>query len=188
MPNPLENKHVALGVTGSIACYKAVDLASKLTQRQAIVDVIMTRGAINFLTPLTFASITHGPVVSDVYDPQSDLSMDHIAIAERADIVIVAPATANTIAKIAGGFADDALTTTILATQAPVILAPAMDAHMYENPATQENVAKLESRGIIIAGPAEGRMASGLIGKGRMLETLELVDYIKIVLGRNGDL
>ncbi|MCH7787325.1 MAG: bifunctional phosphopantothenoylcysteine decarboxylase/phosphopantothenate--cysteine ligase CoaBC [Chloroflexi bacterium] len=188
MPNPLENKHVALGVTGSIACYKAVDLASKLTQRQAIVDVIMTRGATNFLTPLIFGSITHGPVVSDVYDPQSDLSMDHIAIAERADIVIVAPATANTLAKIAGGLADDALTTTILATQAPIILAPAMDAHMYENPATQENVAKLESRGIIIAGPAEGRMASGLIGKGRMLETLELLDYIKIVLGRNGDL
>ncbi len=188
MPNPLENKHVALGVTGSIACYKAVDLASKLTQQQAIVDVIMTRGATNFLTPLTFASITHRPVVSNVYDPQSDLSMDHIAIAERADIVIVAPATANTIAKIAGGLADDALTTTILATQAPVILAPAMDAHMYENPATQDNVAILESRGIIIAGPAEGRMASGLIGKGRMLETLELLDYIRIVLGRNGDL
>ena len=188
MPNPLENKHVALGVTGSIACYKAVDLASKLTQQQAIVDVIMTRGATNFLTPLTFASITHRPVVSNVYDPQSDLSMDHIAIAERADIVIVAPATANTIAKIAGGLADDALTTTILATQAPVILAPAMDAHMYENPATQDNVAILESRGIIIAGPAEGRMASGLIGKGRMLETLELLDYIRIVLSRNGDL
>ena len=144
MPNPLENKHVALGVTGSIACYKAVDLASKLTQRQAIVDVIMTRGATNFLTPLTFASITHGPVVSDVYDPQSDLSMDHIAIAERADIVIVAPATANTIAKIAGGLADDDLTNTILATQAPGIMAPAMEAHRYANPATQTNVAETQ--------------------------------------------
>ena len=111
MPSPLQGKRVVLGVTGSIACFKAVDMASKLTQAGASVDVVLTRGAANFLTPLTFGSITHGPVVTDVYDPQSELSMDHIAMAERADVIIVAPATANTIAKLAWGFADDALTT-----------------------------------------------------------------------------
>ncbi len=188
MSNPLESKRVTLGVTGSIACYKSVDLASKLTQAGAIVDVVMTKGATNFLTPLTFGSITHAPVVCDVYDPQSELSMDHIAVAERSDVLLVAPATANTIAKLAWGFADDALTTTVLATQAPVIVAPAMDAHMYEHPATQENVAKLESRGVVIAGPAEGRMASGLMGRGRMVEPQELVEHVKIALGRSGDL
>ena len=188
MPNSLENTHVALGVTGSIACYKAVDLASKLAQESALVDVIMTRGATNFLTPLTFRSITHRPVVTEIFDPQSELSMDHVAIAGRADIIVVAPATAHVMAKIAWGLAGDALTSTVLASRAPIILAPAMDAHMYENPATQENVEKLKSRGFIIVGPAEGRLASGLVGKGRMLETWELMGHIKMVLGRNGDL
>ena len=148
----------------------------------------MTENAANFLTPLTFRSITHRPVVTDLFQPQSELSMDHVAIAQRADVVVVAPATAHTIAKIAWGLADDALTSTILATQAPVILAPAMDAHMYENPATQENLDKLKSRGIFIAGPAEGRLASGLVGKGRMLETQELMGHIRMVLGRECDL
>ena len=188
MPNPIEGKHIALGVTGSIACYKSVDLASKLALAGALVDVIMTENAANFLTPLTFRSITHRPVVTDLFQPQSELSMDHVAIAQRADVVVVAPATAHTIAKIAWGLADDALTSTILATQAPVILAPAMDAHMYENPATQENLDKLKSRGIFIAGPAEGRLASGLVGKGRMLETQKLMGHIRMVLGREGDL
>ena len=188
MPNPLGNKHVVLGVTGSIACYKSVDLASQLTQHDALVDVIMTKGATNFLTPLVFGSITHRPVVADLFSPHSEMGMDHVAIAQRADVVIVAPATAHVMAKIAWGLADDALTTTILATQAPVIIAPAMDAHMFENAATQENVRKLVSRGIVLAGPAEGRLASGLAGKGRLLETWELLGYIRMVLGRRGDL
>ena len=188
MPDPLAHRNVALGVTGSIACYKAVDLASKLTQAGALVDVVMTREAGNFLTPLTFKSITHRPVVTDVFDPQSELSIDHVAIAERAEAVIVAPATANTIAKIAHGFADDALTTTILATRAPLIIAPAMDAHMYDNDATQRNVSMLRSRGVVIAGPASGRLASGLTGKGRLLETPDLLGCLRQTLGRNGDL
>ena len=188
MPDPLENKHVVLGVTGSIACYKSVDLASKLTQQGALVDVIMTRGAANFLTPLVFSSITHRDIVTDLFSPQSEMSMDHVAMAQRADVVIVAPATAHMMAKIAWGLADDALTTTILATQAPAIVAPAMDAHMFENPATQENLRKLESRGVVIAGPAEGRLASGLVGKGRLLETWELLGHLRLVLGRQGDL
>ena len=187
MPDPLDNKTVALGVTGSIACYKSVDLASKLVQAGAAVDVIMTHEATNFVAPLTFNSITHRPVVSDMFDPQSEIGMDHVAIA-RADIVIVAPVTAQTLAKIAWGLADDALTTTLLATQAPVILAPAMDAHMYENPATQQNVEKLKSWGYIVVGPAEGRLASGLTGRGRLLETHELLGHIRAVLGRDGDL
>ena len=188
MPDPLANSRIALGVTGSIACYKAVDLASKLNQAGALVDVIMTREACKFLTPLTFQSITHRAVVTDVFDPQSELSIDHVAIAERADAVIVAPATANTIAKIAHGFADDALTTTILATRAPLIIAPAMDAHMYDNAATQQNLSILRSRGAVIAGPASGRLASGLIGKGRLLETPDLLGCLRRTLGRSGDL
>ena len=188
MPDPLAHRNVALGVTGSIACYKAVDLASKLTQAGALVDVVMTREAGNFLTPLTFKSITHRPVVTDVFDPQSELSIDHVAIAERAEAVIVAPATANTIAKIAHGFADDALTTTILATRAPLIIAPAMDAHMYDNDATQRNVSMLRSRGVVIAGPASGRLASGLVGKGRLLETPDLLGCLRQTLGRDGEL
>ena len=188
MPNPLENRHIALGVTGSIACFKSVDLASKLTQQRALVDVIMTRGALNFLTPLTFSSITHRDVVTDIFAPSSELSMDHVALAQRADVVLIAPATANAIAQLAHGLADDALTTTVLATTAPVIVAPAMDAHMFDNPATQENVRMLESRGIVVAGPAEGRLASGLTGKGRMLEPAELIAHVRMVLGRHGDL
>ena len=119
MPDPLDKKTVALGVTGSIACYKAVDLASKLVQSGAAVDVIMTHEATKFVAPLTFNSITHRPVVSDMFEPQSELGMDHVAIAQRADIVVVAPVTAHTLAKVAWGLTDDALTTTLLATQAP---------------------------------------------------------------------
>ena len=188
MPDPLIGSNIALGVTGSIACYKAVDLASKLKQAGAAVDVIMTAEACKFLAPLTFQSITHRPVVSDVFDSNTELSIDHVAIAERADAVIVAPATANTIAKLAHGFADDALTTTVLATRAPLIVAPAMDAHMFDNPATRQNIDLLHSRGCVIAGPAGGRLASGLIGKGRMLETPELLGCLRQTLGRNGDL
>ena len=188
MPNPLENKHVALGVTGSIASYKAVDLASKLVQNGALVDVIMTGEATRFVTPLTFQSIAHRPVITDIFAPQSELSMDHVAVAERADIVVVAPATAHTIAKIAWGLADDALTTTILATRALALIAPAMDANMYDNPATRENIEKLKTRGYVIVGPAEGRLASGLMGKGRLVETQELLGHIRAVLGKTSDL
>ena len=188
MPNPLENKTVVLGVSGSIACHKAVDLASKLTQAGALVDVVMTRSATNFVAPLMFRSITHRSVVSDIFDPQSEISIDHVAIAERADVMVVAPATAHTIAKMACGFADDALTTTALATRASIIVCPAMDGHMYQNPATQENISKLKSRGYTIVGPADGNLASGLTGMGRLLETSEILGYICQVLGRNGDL
>lgn len=188
MPRPLQDKNIVLGVTGSIACYKAVDLASKLSQAGARVDVVMTESATKFVSPITFRSITHRPVVTDMFDPASELGIHHVAVAERADIVVVAPATADFIAKAANGLADDALGTTILATTAPILIAPAMDGHMYENIATQENLERLRGRGVSIAGPASGHLASGLSGKGRLLETPELLGHVALVLGRNGDL
>ena len=188
MPSMLGGKQIVLGVTGSIACYKALDLASKLTQEGALVDTIMSYGATQFVAPLSFRSITHRPVVTDTFDPDSELSVEHVALAQRADIVVVVPATAHFIAKAAAGLADDPLTTTILATKAPMLLAPAMDGHMYDNLATQENLGKLKSRGIDIVGPAHGRLASGLIGAGRLVEVPELIGHISVVLGRTGDL
>ncbi len=184
----LNGKSVVLGVSGSIACYKAVDLASKLVQAGASVEVLMTPAACEFLTPLTFAAITHRPVVTNIFEPQSELSINHVAAAERADIVVVAPATANMIAKIAHGMADDPVSATVLATRAPVLVAPAMDANMFESPATQVNVETLIDRGIHVAGPADGRLASGLIGRGRLLETADLLGHISTVLGEGGDL
>jgi phosphopantothenoylcysteine decarboxylase/phosphopantothenate--cysteine ligase len=184
----LNKKHVVLGVTGSIACYKALDLASKLTQAGALVDVIMTPSAREFVTPLAFRSITHRYIHTDLFDPDSELAVEHVALANRADVVIIAPATANLIAKLAHGLADDALTTTVLATSAPIIIAPAMDGHMYQNPATQENLSKLAERGVVIVGPAQGRLASGMTGVGRLVETPELMGHIRAALGRMGDL
>ena len=188
MRDPIIDSRITLGVTGSIACYKAVDLASKLVQAGAELDVIMTDGALEFLKPITFSAITHKPVVTSLFDPRSELSMDHVALAGRSDLILVAPATADAMAKAAWGLAGDALSATLLATRAPVIFAPAMDANMYDNAATQENVARLRSRGAIIAGPAEGRLASGLVGSGRMLEPSALVDHVRMVLARGGDL
>ena len=188
MRDPIIDSRITLGVTGSIACYKAVDLASKLVQAGAELDVIMTDGALEFLKPITFSAITHKPVVTSLFDPQSELSMDHVALAGRSDVILVAPATADAMAKAAWGLAGDALSATLLATRAPVIFAPAMDANMYDNAATRDNVARLRSRGAVIAGPAEGRLASGLVGSGRMLEPSALVDHVRMVLARGGDL
>ena len=185
----LAAQRIVLGVTGSIACYKAVDLASKLTQAGAVVDVIMTRSAQEFVRPIAFRSVTHQPVVTDLFDPESELAVEHVALAERADVVIVAPATANVIAKMANGLADDALTCTLLATRAPVVVAPAMDAHMYDNPATQENLKRLRERGVTIVGPAHGHLASGLTGMGRMAPVEEIMAVASMVQGRaKGDL
>lgn len=187
MPSPLNNKRVVLGVTGSIACYKAADLASKLVQNGALVDVILTSAATQFVSELTFRSITHRSVFTDLYSSGSELSINHVALAETADIIIVAPTTANTIAKIANGISDDVLTTTILATRAPIIIAPAMDANMFDNAATQANVTTLITRGVFIAGPANGRLASGLIGQGRMVEPSNIISSANMILGKDGD-
>ncbi|MSP79219.1 MAG: bifunctional phosphopantothenoylcysteine decarboxylase/phosphopantothenate--cysteine ligase CoaBC [Dehalococcoidia bacterium] len=188
MTDPIKGKHILLGVTGSIAAYKAADLAGKLMQAGAVVDTILTKDAAEFVTPLTFRSLTHRPVITNLFDVDSELAIEHVGLALRADIVLIAPATANVLAKLAFGIADDALTTTILATRAPILVAPAMDAHMYDHPTVQANLHTLRSRGVTIIGPAAGRLASGLVGMGRMVEPLTLVEYVRWNLGKHGDL
>jgi len=184
----LANKTIVLGITGSIAAYKAADIASKLTQAGARVEVVMTESATRFIAPLTLRSISGRPVVTDMFEPASELSLEHIALAEASDIVVIAPATANTIAKIAAGIADDMLTCLVLATKAPLIVAPAMNDNMLQNPVTWENLAKLKTRGFIIVEPAYGRLASGKMGWGRLAEVETIIGTIKQVLGRKGDL
>jgi len=188
MSGPLLNKHIVLGVTGSIASYKAVDLASKLTQAGALVDTILTYGATQFVTPLAFRSITHRDVITDLYDLDSEFSNEHVALARQADIITIVPATVNCIAKLAWGMADDPLTTTVVATEAPLLIAPAMDGNMYSHPATQDNLTTLKSRGVVIIGPDQGHLASGLTGRGRLVEPSVLVGHISATLGKNGDL
>jgi len=183
-----DNKTVLLGVTGSIAAYKAVDLAGKLTQAGAAVDVVMTKAATEFVTPLTFRSITQRPVASDMWEPAADFEIEHIALAERADVVVIAPATANVIAKLATGIADDLLCCTVLATRAPVVLAPAMNVNMYENQITQDNLNRLNSRGFTIVDPAYGSMACGAVGKGRLADTENILAAIQQVLAKKADL
>lgn len=184
----LTNKTVVLGVTGSIAAYKAAYLASQLTQAGADVEVIMTEAATKFITPITFRSITGRPVVTEMFDLASEYSVEHVALAEAADVVVIAPATANIIAKLAAGIADDMLSCTVLATKAPVIIAPAMNVNMYENPITQDNLVKLQARDFAIVGPAYGRLASGKMGLGRLVDIDEVLGTICQVLGKCGDL
>ena len=188
MAGPLKDKHVVLGVTGSIACYKALDLASKLMQAGALVDVIMSYGATQFVTPLAFRSLTHRAVVTDSFDPDSEYSVEHVALAQQADVIVIAPATVHCIAKLALGLADDPLTTTIVAATCPLVVAPAMDGNMYDHPATRANLATLKERGVVISGPGIGRLASGLSGVGRLLETPELLGHISYAMGKDGDL
>ena len=188
MAGPLADKHVVLGVTGSIACYKALDLASKLMQAGALVDTIMSYGATQFVAPLAFRSLTHRVVVTDTFDPDSEYSVEHVALAHQADVIVVAPATVHCIAKLALGLADDPLTTTIVAAKCPLVVAPAMDGNMFDHPATQANLATLKERGVVIAGPGIGRLASGLSGVGRLLETSELLGHISYAMGKDGDL
>jgi phosphopantothenoylcysteine decarboxylase/phosphopantothenate--cysteine ligase len=185
----LQGRHIALGITGSIAAYKAADLASKLTQAGARVDVLMTEAATRFVTPLTLRSLTGRPVFLDMFDPNSELAEEHVEIARRADVVIVAPASADTIARLAQGRADDVVSLTVLATTAPVLIAPAMDHQMFEHEATQANLRALCERGYVVVGPAEGRLASGRTGKGRLVDTDVLIGALKYELGRRrGDL
>lgn len=184
----LTNKTVVLGITGGIAAYKTAELASKLTQGGAKVEVIMTKSATEFITALTLRNLTGRPVVTDMFELASEFSVQHVALAERADIVLIAPATANIIAKLAVGIADDSLTTTVLATRAPVVLAPAMNDNMWQNSITQENVAKLKKRGFVVIEPEYGRLASGKMGVGRLAENEKIIGTVRQVLGRNGDL
>jgi len=175
-------------VTGSIAAYKAVDLASRLTQAGALVDVILTEAAQKFVSPLTFRSVTGRPAYTDADLWGQEAHILHVGLAEDTELLVIAPATANTLAKLASGQADSLLTVSALTARCPLVLAPAMDTGMFEHPATQANLETLRQRGAYIAGPAEGRMASGLVGLGRMLEPAELLGHIRLALGRGGPL
>ncbi len=171
-------QRILLGVTGGIAAYKSAELVRRLRERGVEVQVVMTRGARHFVTPQTFQALSGRPVRSDLWDEAAEAAMGHIELARWAERVLVAPATADFIARLAHGLADDLLTTLCLATDAPVAIAPAMNRLMWANPATQANVALLESRGIAILGPAEGDQACGETGPGRMLEPNEIVEAL----------
>ncbi|MEA1959347.1 MAG: bifunctional phosphopantothenoylcysteine decarboxylase/phosphopantothenate--cysteine ligase CoaBC [Chloroflexota bacterium] len=184
----VKNKTIVLAVTGSIAVYKATDLASKLTQDGAKVIVVMTKAAQEFVNPMTFQRVTDQPTITDMFGRATESENWHISLAEQADIVVIAPATANTIAKLAAGIADDILGCTVLATKAPILISPAMHTNMYENTITQENINKLKARRMMFVGPAEGRLASGGWGRGRFVEIDEIRGTIHQLLGRFGDL
>ncbi|MBA4380534.1 MAG: bifunctional phosphopantothenoylcysteine decarboxylase/phosphopantothenate--cysteine ligase CoaBC [Anaerolinea sp.] len=188
MASIFTSKHILLGVTGSIAAYKAAELASRLTQEGAQVDVILTPAAERFVAPLTYQSVTGRRAFTDAELWGGEAHVLHVGLGHSADLLVIAPCTANTLASLAHGSADNLLTITALAARCPILLAPAMDVGMFAHPATQENVRILSERGVHFAGPGEGRMASGLTGKGRMLEPAELLGHIRLVLGKNGKL
>jgi phosphopantothenoylcysteine decarboxylase/phosphopantothenate--cysteine ligase len=179
------NKHILLGVTGSIAAYKSADLASKLTQSGALVDVILTDAAKKFIAPLTFQSVTSRRAYVDADLWGNEAHVLHVNLGKAADLLVIAPCTANTIAKLANGIADNLLTITALAATCPLVITPAMDGGMFDSPATQENLARLKNRGAVVIGPAQGHLASGLVGAGRMIEPAEILGHIRIALGRS---
>jgi phosphopantothenoylcysteine decarboxylase / phosphopantothenate---cysteine ligase len=182
------HKHILLGVTGSIAAFKAADLASKLAQAGAQVEVILTSAGEKFVTPLTFQSVTGRRAYTDQDLWGNEAHVLHVGLGHSTNLLVIAPCTADTIAKLAHGIADNLLTVTALAAQCPIVIAPAMDGGMFDAPATQENLAKLKARGVTIVGPAEGHLASGLSGKGRMIEPIEIFGHIRLALGKNGKL
>ena len=184
----LKGKTVLLGVSGGIAAYKAAALASALVKQHAAVEVVMTENATEFITPLTLEQLTGRRVMVDTFDRNFSHQVEHIALAERTDLVIVAPATANVCAKFAHGLADDMLTTTVLACRCPKLIAPAMNTNMFENPVTQDNLKLLEHYGWEIIPPASGRLACGAVGKGKLPEPEVLLDYVMRFLAMPHDL
>jgi phosphopantothenoylcysteine decarboxylase/phosphopantothenate--cysteine ligase len=184
----LAQRRILLGVTGSIAAYKSADLASQLTQAGALVDVVLSEAGQRFVSPLTFASVTGRRAYTDADLWGSEASVLHVELGRAAEAVLVAPATAHTLAKLAAGHTDTLLGLAALAARGPLIVAPAMDAGMFEHPATQANLDTLVGRGVVVIGPAVGRMASGLSGLGRMLEPEEIVGWLRLTLGRTGPL
>jgi phosphopantothenoylcysteine decarboxylase/phosphopantothenate--cysteine ligase len=175
--------HILLGISGGIAAYKSADLVRRLIERGAEVRVVMTRAAQAFITPLTLQALSGQPVRTDLLNPEAEAGMDHIALARWADQVLIAPATADLIARLACGLADDLLTTLVLATEAPLVIAPAMNRQMWAHPATQENTQRLAARGVRVIGPAVGAQACGELGAGRMVEPIEIAESI---LGARG--
>ncbi|WP_418525043.1 bifunctional phosphopantothenoylcysteine decarboxylase/phosphopantothenate--cysteine ligase CoaBC [Ruminococcus sp.] len=182
-----KGKNIILGVTSSIAAYKSANVASALVKKGCNVNVLMTENATNFINPLTFEELTKHKCIIDTFDRNVQYNVAHISLAVSADAFIIAPASANVIGKIANGIADDMLTTTVMACKCPVIISPAMNTNMYENPIVQDNIAKLERFGYIIVPPAEGRLACGTIGKGKMPDEQVLLDYLERALSDKQD-
>lgn len=181
----LVDKNIVLGITGGIAAFKAASIASSLTKRGAHVKCIMTQHATNFITPLTLREISGNPVAVSMFDDVPEFNVEHIALARWADVFVVAPATANFLGKAANGIADDMLTTTVMATKAPVLIAPAMNSNMYTNPINQHNIRKLKKFGYLFVEPDSGHLACGIDGVGRLPDPDTIVDYIELVAGRN---
>ncbi len=184
----LQGKNVLLGVTGGIACYKAAELASALVKEHCSVHVVMTENATKFMTPLTFQTLTGNPVYTDTFLDKDPNEVTHIALAEKADLVLVAPATANSLAKLANGMADDMLTTTVLACTCLKIAAPAMNTHMYENPVTQDNLDRLRHYGWEIIAPASGRLACGAVGPGKLPDPSLLLEAVLHAISHERDM
>ena len=188
MERSLEGKEIILGVTGSIAAYKAVEILRELSRRGAAVTVVMTESAQRFVTPLTFETLSRRPVLTDLFTLEYDKQIGHVVSAGRADLLLVAPATANTIAKFAHGLADDFLSNIYLSSTCPAVLAPAMDLEMYAHPAVQGNLGTLKARGVSVVEPEYGELASGLIGSGRLAELSAILQAVEDLLHRQGDL
>ena len=184
----VRGRFVVLAVTGSIAVYKMIELARRLTQAGATVQVVMTRSATEFVTPLTFQAITYRPVEVEMFAMQDERAAGHVAMGREADVVVVAPATAHVLARLAHGFSDDLIATTVLATDAPVIVAPAMETHMWQNPATQANVSALRARGVRVVEPESGPLASGEAGPGRLAALERIASAIDDALATSGAL
>ena len=184
----LKGKHVLLGVTGGIASYKIATLTSLLVKAGADVHVIMTKNATNFINPITFETLTGHKCITDTFDRNFEFKVEHVALAQLADIVMIAPATANVMAKLAHGLADDMLTTTVLASRAPKIIAPAMNTAMYENPVTQDNIELLKHYGMEVITPASGHLACGDSGAGKMPEPETLFQYICKTIAHEKDM
>jgi len=184
----LKGKTVIFGVSGGIAAYKSVEIARNLVKKGATVKVIMTQAATKFITPLTFSTLTNQPVATGLFNKEPSGEIHHISLSDEADIVLVAPATANIIAKVANGIADDLLSTTILATDVPVIFAPSMNSRMYLNEITQKNIKRLEAYGYRMVGPAMGELACGEGGIGRLSETDAIVEAVEFEIARGSDL
>jgi phosphopantothenoylcysteine decarboxylase / phosphopantothenate---cysteine ligase len=178
-------KNVILGVTGGIAAYKSADIIGLLKREDYIVDIIMTKSACEFITPLTLQTLSKRPVIVDMFELPDPVDVKHISLAQKADLILVAPATANIIGKIANGIADDMLSTTIMASKAPVVFACAMNEYMYENPIVQDNISKLKKYGYMFIEPDEGMLACGVTGKGKLAKPDKIVEFV-IRLFKNG--
>jgi phosphopantothenoylcysteine decarboxylase/phosphopantothenate--cysteine ligase len=188
MTDALRDRFIVLGVTGSIAAYKSIELARRLTQAGATVQVVMSRSATEFVRPLTFQALTYRPVEVEMFQIQDERAAGHVAMGRQADVVVIAPATAHLLARLASGMSDDLIATTVLATSAPIVVAPAMETHMWQNAATRENVERLRARGVRVVDPESGPLASGDVGPGRLASLEKIEAAIAEALGASGAL